>query len=184
MLQKMNAKDLDLDRFTVIINRFSSFIKKNIYKFNPQQNGIDPEDIFQEVRIRIWRILKSEKKIDNLTSYIMKIVNSTVIDQIRKSRRQGEIILAEKQKNISEKRKTYTISSSPNERLLKDIIGLAVENLRDSRKKVVKLYLLNLTIAEIAALFGWSIHKTRNLLYRGLNDIKKELKDQGVDYED
>jgi len=179
----MNSKDLNTDKFSGIIDRFSSFIKKNIHKFNPQQNGIDPEDIFQEVKIRIWRILENEKKIDNLTSYIMKIVNSTVIDHIRKSRRQGEIILAEKQKNISEKRRTYNKVTITHESPLKDIIVRAVENLKDSRRKVVKLYLLNLTIEEIAALFGWSLHKTRNLLYRGLNDIKKEIKDQGVDYE-
>ncbi|MBN2246964.1 MAG: sigma-70 family RNA polymerase sigma factor [Candidatus Aminicenantes bacterium] len=177
----MNEIDPNSDKFTEIIQRFSSFIKKNIHKFNPQTNGIDPEDIYQEVKIRIWRILKNEKKIDNYTSYIMKIVNSTVIDQIRKSRRQGEIILAEKQKNISENRITYKILNKE-ESLLKDIVGQAADNLKESRKKVVKLYLLNLTIEEIAALFGWTKHKTRNLLYRGLNDLKTELKNQGIDY--
>ena len=178
----MKERDLNTEKLTGIIERFSSFIKKNIHKFNPQQNGIDPEDIYQEVKIRLWKILKNEKRIENYSSYIMKIVNSTVIDQIRKSRRQGEIILAEKQKNISEKKQTYKIIT-PNEHLLKDIIGHAVENLRESRKKVVKLYLLNLSIEEIAALFGWTKHKTRNLLYRGLNDLKAEIRDQGVDYE-
>jgi RNA polymerase sigma factor (sigma-70 family) len=177
----MNETDSNSEKLIKIIERFSGFIKKNIHKFNPQTNGIDPEDIYQEVKIRIWRILKNEKKIDNYTSYIMKIVNSTVIDQIRKSRRQGEIILAEKQKNISENRISYKILNK-DESPLKDIIGQAVDNLKESRKKVVKLYLLNLTIEEIAALFGWTKHKTRNLLYRGLNDLKTELKNQGIDY--
>ena len=178
----MKEIDANSEKLIGIIERFSSFIKKNIHKFNPQHSGIDPEDIYQEVKIRIWRILKNEKKIDNYSSYIMKIVNSTVIDQIRKSRRQGEIILAEKQKNISENRNSYKILNK-DEYLLKDIIGQAVDNLRESRKKVVKLYLLNLTIEEIAALFGWTKHKTRNLLYRGLNDLKKEIRNRGVDYE-
>ena len=58
-----------------------------------------------------------------------------------------------------------------------------VESLLASRRKVVKLYLLNLTIEEIAALFCWSRAKTRNLLYRGLSDLKKALREKDIEYE-
>jgi len=63
-------------------------------------------------------------------------------------------------------------------------LGQCVDSLLDSRKKVVKLYLLNMTLEEIAGFFNWTPHKTRNLLYRGLNDLKKILKEKGIDYED
>jgi RNA polymerase sigma-70 factor (ECF subfamily) len=53
----------------------------------------------------------------------------------------------------------------------------------ESRRKVIKLFLLDLTIAEISSSLNWSRDKTRNLLYRGLSDLKEKLKDKGVEYE-
>jgi DNA-directed RNA polymerase specialized sigma24 family protein len=41
-----------------------------------------------------------------------------------------------------------------------------------------------MTIEEISAYFNWSKDKTRNLLYRGLSDLKKILKKKDIDYED
>ena len=53
----------------------------------------------------------------------------------------------------------------------------------ESRKKAVKLYLLNLTIEEISILLNWSKDKARNLLYRGLADLKHMLRKKGIEYE-
>jgi RNA polymerase sigma-70 factor (ECF subfamily) len=62
-------------------------------------------------------------------------------------------------------------------------VGKAVDGLIESRRRVVKLYLLNMSIEEISLYFHWSKDKTRNLLYRGLNDLKKILKEKNIDYE-
>ena len=62
----------------------------------------------------------------------------------------------------------------------KRIVDSALESLIDSRRKVVKLFLLNMTIEEISIFFNWSKNKTRNLLYRGLADLKKILKDMNL----
>jgi len=49
----------------------------------------------------------------------------------------------------------------------------AADRLLDSRKTVVKLYLLNMSLPEISDYLNYSQAKTRNLLYRGLEDLKK-----------
>jgi RNA polymerase sigma-70 factor (ECF subfamily) len=106
-----------------------------------------------------------------------------MIDQIRKSRREEGVISNEKKKRISDRRSFYRKHNS-SENDLKKMVGEAVESLINSRRRVVKLYLLNMTLEEIAIFLQWSEAKTRNLLYRGLEDIKKKLKDKGIDYED
>jgi RNA polymerase sigma-70 factor (ECF subfamily) len=63
-------------------------------------------------------------------------------------------------------------------------VGEAVESLMLSRQRVVKLFLLNMTLEEIAVVLNWSEAKTRNLLYRGLDDLKKILRKKGIEYED
>lgn len=178
----MSTKADKIKEFDDLISKFTRFIKGNIQKFNLPKEGIDPDDVFQEVRIKIWNLLNDEKKIINYTSYIKKIVDSSVIDHIRKMRRERGLLLQQKYRTISEWKSTYEIESIQYKNL-KKILSETVESLLESRRKVVKLYLLNLTIEEIAALFCWSRDKTRNLLYRGLSDLKKALKEQDIEYE-
>jgi len=178
----MSSKADKIKEFDVVINKFTRFIKGNLYKFNLPKEGIDPDDVFQEVRIKIWKLLNDEKKIANYSSYIKKIVDSSVIDHIRKMRRERALILQQKHKTISEWKSTYEIGNIYDKNI-KKIVSETVESLLESRRKVVKLYLLNLTIEEISTLFSWSRDKTRNLLYRGLSDLKKALKEKDIEYE-
>ena len=169
--------------FQEILDRFARFIEANIQKFDPQKSGIDPDDIAQEIRIKLWKVFQDEKKIKNYTSYIRKIVDSTVIDQIRRLRKQTGIISLERSKKISDHKSHYTMQSQE-EQDYSDIIGKAVESLLESRKKPVRLFLLNMTLEEISIYLNWSKDKTRNLLYRGLADLRNKLKAHGIDYED
>jgi hypothetical protein len=41
------------DEFERIVDKYSRFIESQILRFNPQKNGIDPDDIFQEVKIKL-----------------------------------------------------------------------------------------------------------------------------------
>jgi RNA polymerase sigma-70 factor (ECF subfamily) len=170
-------------KFDRLVEKYSLFIASQIQKFNPQKNGIDPDDVFQEVKIKLWNVLNDEKIIYSYSSYIKKIVNSCVIDQIRKSRREEGVISNEKRKKISDRRSYYKKHNS-NENELKNMVGETVESLMESRRRVVRLFLLNLTLEEIAIFLNWSEAKTRNLLYRGLDDLKKLLKEKGLEYED
>ena len=166
-----------------LLEKYSWFIESQILQFNPQKNGIDPDDISQEVKIKLWNVLVDEKKIFSYSSYIKKIVNSCVIDQIRKSRREEGVISNEKRKKISDRR-TFYKRHYFSEDQLKKLVGEAVESLMLSRQRVVKLFLLNMTLEEIAIFLNWSEAKTRNLLYRGLDDLKKILREKGIEYED
>jgi len=179
---KMDWDKEKIQEFGMIIKRFSRFIKANIQRFNLPKRGIDPDDIFQEVKIKIWKILNSEKKIINYSSYIKKIVDSSVIDHLRRLRKDEEVIFHERQKKISERQTLYARNPLSDAKM-EETIGHAIESLLKSRKKVVKLFLLDMSIEEIAISFGWSNDKTRNLLYRGLNDLKKKLKEKGIEYE-
>ena len=107
-LRRLSDK-IKIDEFRDIVEQFSQFIRVHIQKFAPQRKGIDPDDILQEVKIKIWNILSNEKKIDNYASYIKKIVNSSVIDHLRRIRREERVLFSEMQRKIEERRSTYNI---------------------------------------------------------------------------
>jgi RNA polymerase sigma-70 factor (ECF subfamily) len=171
------------EELKTLLTRFAGFIRAHIQKFDVQKFGIDPDDVAQEVRIKIWKLLEGEKNIVNHASYIKKIVDSSVIDQIRRLRREETLFRQERQKQVAEREDMYRPETLRNT-TMKEIVGRAADALIDSRKNVVKLYLLNMSLEEIAHFYGWSRHKTRNLLYRGLSDLKKSLKKTDVEHED
>jgi RNA polymerase sigma factor (sigma-70 family) len=161
--------------FEVLLGRFTNFIRAHIQKFEVQRYGIDPDDVAQEVRIKIWKLIRSEKNVVSYASYIKKIVDSAVIDQLRVLRREEHLYAMERQKQVAERLNGYR-PDALRKALMKEAVAKAVESLIESRRDVVKLYLFNMGIEEIARFYGWSLHKTRNLLYRGLADLRKSLK--------
>ena len=166
--------------FEDLMSRFADFIRIHVQKYNLYKYGLDPEDVSQDIRIKIWKLLRSEKNIVSYSSYIKKIVNSSVIDQLRKLRREEGIFNHEK--HVAERELAYSLELA-RFRGLEETVGRAVDSLLDSRRQVVKLYLLNLSIEEIAGYLHWSTSKTRNLLYRGLSDLKKVLKTMDIQYD-
>ena len=97
-------------------------------------------------------------------------------------KREKWIFISEKHRQVSEQKSNYIIDLYFDKNA-KEIVGNAVDSLMESRRKAVKLFLLNMTLDEIAIFLNWSRDKTRNLLYRGLSDLKKILKEKGIEYE-
>jgi RNA polymerase sigma factor (sigma-70 family) len=173
-------KERELER---IFTHFSGLMKAHIYKHQVGKLGVEIDDVLQEARIKLWKLVQNEKIVTNYASYIRKIVDTSVIDFFRKFKREEGIYLHEKSRKIAERTPGYDTDFIYEEMDLKDLVGKAVESLIPSRRNVVRLYLLNMSIEEIALHFNWSPPKTRNLLYRGLNDLKKILVEKNIDYE-
>ena len=165
-----------------ILKNYAQFLNIHIQKYNLLKYGLDPEDIMQDVRIKIWNLIRSERTVYSHGSYIKRIINSAVIDQLRKHRRQDSLFRHEKQKQIAERGRPYDREMA-RKKAFRETVREAVERLITSRRQVIKLYLLGFSIQEISSYLGWSVDKTRNLLYRGLADLKKHLKRMDVKHE-
>lgn len=178
----MPDQDPRSQKYQELLDRFTNFINAHIQKFNPLQYGLDPDDLAQDIRCRIWKVLLDEKNISNYPAYIKKVVDTSVIDQFRKLRREQLAHNIEKQKCVAEIELFYSQRSS-SRNTMEELVGEAIELLADSRRQVVKLYLLSFNVREIAIVLNWSPAKTRNLLYRGMSDLKKILKRMDIDHD-
>lgn len=65
---------------------------------------------------------------------------------------------------------------------LEVVVRAGVDSLGLARRTVVKLHLEGYRRDEIEALLGWSEAKTRNLLYRGLSDLRAYLVERGIEW--
>ncbi len=170
------------EEFERLLEEFSYSIRRSLEKFGLERRGIDPEDVLQEIRLRLWKKFASEKKIRSRASYISVVVNSVLTDCLRRARRTEKVLQHEKEKCLQSAEQPAGCFFS-DERTWR-IVAEAIDSLIESRRVVVKMYFLNANLEEIAASLGWSLDKTRNLLYRGLSDIRLKLKERGIEYED
>jgi RNA polymerase sigma factor (sigma-70 family) len=166
-----------------LLASFSNFIRVHILKYNLQKYGIDPDDIAQEIKIKLWRVLNHEKIIDHRPSYIKKVIDSTIIDHLRRWKREEAAINQAIMRMIADNSKIYQAPEIPIDDRLQEIIIKSINLLIESRRKAVKLFLLNMSLDEIARHYSWSKDKTRNLLYRGLSDLKRILKEKDIYYD-
>jgi RNA polymerase sigma factor (sigma-70 family) len=179
-------------RLNALLEQYGEFLRNTIAKICPRDLGIHFDDIEQEARLRLWRALQDEREISNLASYIYRITVTTTIDAIRriKSRREDQLRLAEEE-NESEQSRGQTLTAAPDEapdrvaerQLLVQKIAAAMAEMPADRRRAVGLHLEGMTGQEIADLLGWSEPRARNLIYRGLKDLRSRLQAEGVEYE-
>lgn len=141
----------------------------------------DVDEVFQEVRIRIWRARGTAgEQISGIpTSYLYRTAVSAALDVIRRHRRTREAEL-----DPDEDDPAMSDRVNPDSSLAASDLALQVERaigeITESRRPVVRMYLAGYTREEIATLLGWTEAKTRNLLYRGLADLRARLAARGV----
>ena len=163
--------------FEIALERFSGFIRAHILRFGLDRRGIDPEDVIQDIKLKLWKKFGHEKNPVFRPSYIKRVLDSTLIDILRKIRVQGEVIRPENQQTL--RGAGVLREELREESYIVERLEAATDALRESRRKVVKLYLLDMTIEEISSSLKWSKDKTRNLLYRGLEDLKRTILKKG-----
>ena len=132
--------------------------------------GSEVDELLQDVRIRLWRALRTADAIAVIPdSYVYRTARSGALDMIRRRRWEREEPL--------EAAVAAAAHSSPDAGRVgtRQVIDAAVDRLIDSRRTVVRMYLAGYRMSEIAETLGWSSHRTRNLLYRGLRDLRNGL---------
>jgi len=179
--------------FNAILEKYGAFLRRTIARICPKDLGIQFDDIEQEARLRLWRAIEAEREINFHGSYIYRIVVSVTINAINhaKARREEQLRLAEDDENedAAEAPTTTLTAGAENspeaqaerEELLRKVEE-AMARLPENRRLAVGLHLKGMTTDEIADLMGWSEPKARNLIYRGLKDLRKELRDAGIEY--
>ena len=178
-------------RFNAIVDEYGRFLSNTIAHLCPKDLGIQFNDIEQEARLRLWRALEGEREIRDLASYIYRIAATTTIDAVRrvKARREEQLRLAEEDDEeggrvaqlISEPEQSPDVQAERGQLVQK--IRSALARLQENRRRAVGLHLEGMTSQEVAGLLGWSEPKARNLVYRGLADLRRQLLAEGIEYE-
>ena len=176
------------DRFSseldAAVGRFSALVRRVGLKH--QLSEADLEDVLQEVRIRLWRTLsqpQGEKTEQLSASYVYRVAVSAAVDLLRRRRARGAdrtVALDEIKEPVADR---WDPARSVEESELSAQVARAIEAITPSRRPVVRMYLAGYSGEEITKVMGWTEAKTRNLIYRGLADLRDRLKEMGIGWE-
>lgn len=142
----------------------------------------DVEELLQDVRVRLWRSQPASEGLASVTaSYVRQAAVMAALDLIRRRRRKRESV---RDLRRASQEQILPEMGGPErgveESELAERVMRAVDRLAESRRPVVRMYLKGYTRDEIAQALGWGEGKVRNLLYRGLADLRARLAEEGI----
>lgn len=171
-------------RFEELLAQYGAFIRRTVARLCPRSIGVVADEVEQEARIRLWRAVRDERDIKEPASYLYRIAAAAAIDAVRRVRARRESQVDEADENVFGSGTVRAFTRSPEQlvgdRQLASQVRAALARLPENRRRAVALHLRGFTTAEIGRLLGWSEPKARNLAYRGLQDLREDLKTNGI----
>ena len=164
------------------MSRFAGMVRSVGWRHRLSEEDVD--EVMQQVRIRLWRAQGETEQIRRApASYVYRTAVSAALDLIRRRRAQR----SDQTVSLEDPGAAVQVRENPHSALeyseLSRLVGQAIDQIPASRRPVVRMHLAGHPREEIAALLGWSEAKTRNLLYRGMNDLRERLTVMGIGWE-
>jgi RNA polymerase sigma-70 factor (ECF subfamily) len=143
---------------------------------------IDREELLQEVRIRLWNAQNRGESVSQVpASYLWRTAESAAIDLFRRRRTH---VRREERLSSGAYERPGDLNAATDAGALETDLAARVEDallqLRETRRLVVRMHLAGYSRIEIAGTMQWSEAKVRNLLYRGLADLRLILEARGI----
>ena len=164
-----------------VVSRFARMVRSVGVRHGLGESDLD--EVLQEVRIRLWQACPTSEQIQSLgASYVYRAAISAARDLLRRRRARGAAVTdsVDEHTNIAV---SATASQETEARDLERQVLDVLDTIPLSRRAVVRMYLSGYERDEIGELLGWSEAKTRNLLYRGLADLRQGLTRKGITWE-
>jgi RNA polymerase sigma-70 factor (ECF subfamily) len=174
---------LESSKLERIVAEFAAMVRRVGRQYRLCEADLD--EVLQEVRIRLWRVYsgggRDGEKIEEVSaSYVYRTSMSAAIDLLRRRRARG----ADRTVALDAVDEPVSNASDPSrsveESELAAQLAQAIEAITPSRRPVVRMYLAGYSCEEVAAVMAWSEAKTRNLVYRGLADLRERLTEMGI----
>lgn len=173
--------DADVSRaLQHLIGRFDAFVRRTAARHG--LSGADLDEVVQDLRVRIWKSFGTAELIRRANpTYMYRAAVSASLDIVRRRR-----ALKASAASLDDVAPSALVDprGGAEQPLAEGEVARAVHDalalLAESRRGVVRMYLAGYDRFEIAELMGWTEGRTRNLLYRGLDDLRRILASRGI----
>jgi RNA polymerase sigma factor (sigma-70 family) len=164
-------------QFEALVEGFGRLVAQAVRRVAGKTSGNDLDDIQQDVMLALWKRLSREQSIDHPASYLYKAAIREAVRAVDRLRRRAEDPLGPA---------AFELRVEPDaERAVEDAeqqawLAAAIEALAPDRARAVRGHLAGFSVDELMQLYGWSYQRTRNLVARGMADLKDALRARGA----
>lgn len=159
----------------VLAAKYSRLIRSAIGRVAGPPGLSEAEDIEQSVLIALWRAMPDEQIPSHPSSYLYR---AAVRETVRTLAGRNRVHVVELDDN------QHDHQPSPEEALESKELGVAIREvittLLPDRRRAVQAHLMGFDVQEIMTMQDWPYNRTRNLISRGMADLRRELENRGI----
>ncbi len=164
------------DDLESLVTRYAALIRAAVSRVAGPRSADVGDDVAQRVATALWKRLRSEEAIEHPSTYIYRCA---IRETLREVERLGEV---ESIKPIEDN--LVDPGLDPEVRLrgreLETTVEQCLGDLQPERAQAVRAHLAGFDVDEIMELHTWPYQKARNLVARGMADLRELLARRGV----
>lgn len=153
-------------------------VRAAVRKAGGGRADLDVQDVEQSVLLEVWKQVRREQEIHFPSSYLYRAaVRETVRLMARRRNRNEEPLDAQQlsRRHTDDRRgKLETLE-------VREALAACLGDLAPDRRKAVEGHLAGYRVGEIMQRYDWSYSRARNLIARGMADLRGKLRALGVD---
>jgi RNA polymerase sigma factor (sigma-70 family) len=158
-----------------LISRYAGLVRAAVSRVAGPLTDQVAEDVEQRVAVALWRAMPGEQIPRHPASYLYRAAVRETVRALRSRHDAGRVELVEEVRDPS---------PSPDTTLESKELGMAIRDalskLVPARRRAVQAHLMGFDVREIMDSQGWSYNRARNLIARGMADLRRELEKRGV----
>lgn len=166
-------------RMEDLVRRYGKLIAAMVAKVGRHAPRQVREDVQQRVLIALWKQLRKEQLIEHPATYIYRTaVRETLRVMRQEAARAQEPIDGEGPARLAAWSGDPHAALDRKEKMAH--IRVAIQTIAPDRRLAVRAHLSGFEMSEIMGRYGWSYQKARNLVARGMADLRRILKEHGL----
>jgi RNA polymerase sigma factor (sigma-70 family) len=158
--------------FERLVRRYGLLVSRVVAKVARGKASGAEADIEQRVLVGLWRQISREQTVEHPSSYLYRAAVRETVRYLKEESRRGQVTLEEAAEQAAP---SLDPEQSMAARQQAGRLEAALATLVPERAVAVRAHLEGHEVQEIMKLHGWPYQKARNLIARGMTDLRKAL---------
>ena len=167
------------ERLGALVRDYGRLIRHVIRSVGGRDAADMAEDIEQAVLLGLWQQVAREQRIDHPASYVYRAAVRETVRALRRERARIDRTDAPYEETVAHQ-PTSDPHRQAEDRQQRAILARCLDGLAPDRARAVRAHLAGFSVAEIMELFGWPYQRARNLIARGMADLRASLEGRGI----
>jgi len=160
-----------------LVRRYGRLIRHAIRKAGGPEVSALADDIEQTVIVNLWQQITREQIIEHPASYLYKAAIRETVRALRRERERAGAAATALPHRDAESADPESLAVA---RQRGQAVSAALGELAPDRARAVRAHLRGWSVQEIMGVTGWTYQRARNLVARGMSDLRSALTARGV----